>query len=170
MRRYLEGFTVGQTFQPAEEYEITPDRLREYASEFDPQGIHLDPQVAQREMFGGIVASGWHTLSATMRLVVRSRFLGDTPLVGIAIDNLRFLKPVRAGDKLRARVAVTEVRRSASDPTRGYLGVRVTTIRAPDDEPVATQDWTILVPRRRRRVHRKDPGENAGGPVAYGSR
>ena len=147
-RRYLEDFAVGQVFEPAEEYEITPERLREYAAEFDPQGIHLDPEVAALEMFGGIVASGWHTLSATMRLVVLSRFLGDTPLVGIAIDKLRFLKPVRAGDQLRARVEVTNLRPSRSDSTRGYLGVRVTTIRAPNDEPVATQDWTILVPRR----------------------
>ena len=152
VRRFLEDFSVGQVFDPAEEYEITPERLQEYASEFDPQGIHLDPQVAQREMFGGIVASGWHTLSATMRLVVRSRFLGDTPLVGIAIDNLRFLKPVQAGDRLRARVEVTNLRPSRSDSTRGYLGVRVTTLRAPNDEPVATQKWTVLVPRRPRDI------------------
>ena len=148
MRRYLEDFEVGRTFESAEEYEITPERLREYATEFDPQGIHLDPQVAEREMFGGIVASGWQTLSATMRLVVRSRFLGDTPLVGISIDRLRFLKPIRAGDRLRARVEVADVRPSRSDPNRGYLVVRVTTIRAADDEPVVTQDWTILLPRR----------------------
>ena len=148
-RRVLEDFEVGQTFESAEEYEITPERLHEYAAEFDPQGIHLDPQVAEREMFRGIVASGWHTLSATMGLVVRSRFLGDTPLVGIAIDRLRFLKPVRAGDKFRARVEVTDVRPSQSDRDRGYITVRVTTIRAADDEPVVTQEWTILLPAGR---------------------
>ena len=147
-RRFLEDFEVGQIFESAEEYEITPERLREYATEFDPQGIHLDPQVAEREMFGAIVASGWHTLSATMRLVVRSRFLGDTPLVGIAIDRLRFLKPVRATDRLRARVEVTDVRPSQSDRDRGYITVRVTTLRASHEEPVVTQEWTILVPRR----------------------
>src|SRR5687767_1577218 len=56
-RRYLEDFDVGQVFESTEEYEITPDNLREYASEYDPQAIHLDPQVAEREMFGGVVAS-----------------------------------------------------------------------------------------------------------------
>jgi len=147
-RRHLEDFAVGDSFESAEEYEITPERLRDYASEFDPQGIHLDPEVAEGEMFGDIVASGWHSLSATMRLVVRSGFLGETPLVGLAIDKLRFLKPVRAGDRLRARVEVTDVRRSGSDSQRGYLGVRVTTIRVADREPVVTQEWTILVPRR----------------------
>ena len=147
LRRCLEDFPVGPGLQSTEDPEITHERSRDYASEFDPQGIHLDPEVAQREMFGGIVASGWHTLSATMRLVVRLHFLGDTPLVGIAIDNLRFLKPVRPTNKLRARVVVTGTRPSQSDGSRGYLGVRVTTLRAGDAEPVATQDWTILVPR-----------------------
>jgi acyl dehydratase len=82
-----------------------------------------------------------------MRLVVRSRFLGDTPLVGIAIDNLRFLRPVRAGDRLRVRADVLEVRPSRSGPERGYLVMGITTLSA-TGEPVLTQDWTLLLPRR----------------------
>ena len=145
-RRYLEDFEVGQVFDSTEEYEITPDNLRQYASEYDPQAIHLDPEVAEREMFGGIVASGWHSLSVTMRLMVRSRFLGDGPIVGVAIDGLRFLKPVRADDRLRAQAEVLETRTSRSDRGRGYLVLRVTTLQHGD--AVLTQDWTLLVQRR----------------------
>jgi acyl dehydratase len=146
--RYLEDFTVGQVLEPTDEYEMTAERVAAYASEYDPQPIHLDPDAAAHEMFGGIVASGWHSLSVTMRLVVLSQPLGGDPMVGIAIDNLRFLAAVRVGDRLRAQAEVLEVRRSKSQPRRGYLVLRITT-RNQDGTPVLTQDWTLLVPLRR---------------------
>lgn len=146
-RRHFEDFVVGEVIDSTDTYEITPERLHSYASEFDPQPIHLDQDAAEREMFGGLVASGWHALAATMRLMVRSRIFGDGPVVGVGIDHLRFLKPVRAGDRLRAQGEVLEVRPSRSDASRGYLLLRITTTRG-DGEPVLTQDWTLLVPRR----------------------
>lgn len=145
--RYLEDFAVGEWIASGEEYEITPERLAAYAAEFDPQAIHLDQAVAEREMFGAIVASGWHSLSVTMRLVVRSQIFGGGPVVGVGIDRLRFLQPVRAGDRLRAQAEVLEIRPSSSRADRGYLVLRITTLRH-DDAPVLTQDWTVLVPRR----------------------
>jgi acyl dehydratase len=146
-RRWLEDFGVGQRFEPADDYEITPERLTAYAAEYDPQPIHLDPEVAEREMFGGIVASGWHGLSATMRLMVGSDLFAGGPIVGVGIDRLRFLQPIRAGDRLRAEGEVLEVRPSRTHPERGYLVLRITTRRS-DGAPVLTQDWTLLVPRR----------------------
>lgn len=145
--RYFEVFKVGDVIASGEEYEITPERLAAYAAEFDPQPIHLDREVAQREMFGGIVASGWHSLSVTMRLVVRSQIFGGAPVVGVGIDRLRFLQPVRAGDRLRAEAEVLEVRPSRSNAERGYIVLRITT-RRQDETPVLAQDWTVLVPRR----------------------
>jgi acyl dehydratase len=145
--RFLEDFSVGEVVQSPDEYEMTGERIAAYASEYDPQPIHLDPAVAEREMFGGIVASGWHALSATMRLIVRSQFFGGGPIVGVAIDRLRFLEPVRAGDRLGAAAEVLELRPSRSHAERGYLVLRITTRRA-DGAPVLTQDWTLLVPRR----------------------
>ena len=126
---------------------MTPERIAEFASEYDPQPIHLDPDRAAKEMFGGIIASGWHSLSATMRLMVRSNIFDGAPVVGVGIEQLRYLKAVRAGDRLRARAQVMEIRPSRSTPDRGYLVLRVVTTRQ-DDEPVLTQDWTVLVPRR----------------------
>lgn len=145
--RFLEDFTLGEVIEAPGEYEMTAQRIAAFASEYDPQGIHLDPNVAAREMFGGIVASGWHSLSATMGLMVGSRLFDAGPIVGVGVDRLRYLQPVRAGDVLRARAEVLEVRFSRSHSDRGYVVVRVVTLRQAD-EPVLTQDWTLLVPRR----------------------
>ena len=146
-QRFLEDFAVGQVFAADEEYEITPERIHAFAAEYDPQPIHLDPAVADREMFGGIIASGWHSLSVTMRLVVHSNIFGGAPVVGVGVDNLRYLQPIRPGDRLRAQAEVVGVRRSGSHPDRGYITLRVTTTRQ-GGEKVLTQDWTVLVPAR----------------------
>lgn len=145
--RYLEDFSVGETIEAPADYEMTAQRITDFAGEFDPQPIHLDPAAAAADVFGGIVASGWHTLSATMRLMVGSRLFEAGPIVGVGVDRLRYLEPVRAGDRLRARAEVVELRPSASRADRGYLILRVTTLRQ-DGGPVLTQDWTLLVPRR----------------------
>jgi len=146
-RRYFEDFAVGQVFAADEDYEITPERIHAFAAEYDPQPIHLDPDVAAREMFGGIIASGWHSLSVTMRLVVHSNIFGGAPVVGVGVDNLRYLEPIRPGDRLRAQAEVIGVRPSRSHPDRGYLTLRITTTRQ-GNEPVLTQEWTVLVPTR----------------------
>ena len=74
--------------------------------------------------------------------------LANGPLVGVAIDNLRFLEPVYAGDILSVEAEVLEVRPSKSKPERGYLVMRVVTRRRNDGKPVLTQDWTLLMPVR----------------------
>ena len=145
--RFLKDFAVGETIESPEEYEMTAANIHAYASEYDPQPIHLDPDGAAKEMFGGVIASGWHSLSATMRLMVRSNIFAGAPVIGVGVDNLRYLQPVRAGDRLRARAEVLEIRPSRSHPERGYLILRVTT-RRQDGVPVLTQEWTVLVPRR----------------------
>jgi acyl dehydratase len=138
---------VGEVIESIEEYEMTPERIAAFASEYDPQPIHLDPKAAADSMFGGIIASGWHSLSATMRLMVRSNIFDGAPVVGVGVDRLRYLKPVRAGDRLRARAEVLETRPSSTTPERGYLVLRVVTSRG-TGEDVLTQDWSVLVPCR----------------------
>lgn len=144
---YLEDFAVGETIEAPDSYEMTDERIAEYAAQYDPQPIHLDPQAAEAGLFGGIIASGWHTLSATMRLMVGSPLFDAGAIVGVGVDRLRYLKPVKAGDMLSARAKVLEVRPSESHPERGYLVLHITTTRA-GGEPVITQEWTVLVPRR----------------------
>jgi acyl dehydratase len=146
-RRYLEDFTVGQRFSPAGEYTMQLDEMVSYARQFDPQTIHTDEAAARDELYGGLIASGWMTLGVTTRLMVQGDVLGGTPVVGVAIDNLRFLQPVYAGDVLMVEAEVLEVRQSKSKPDRGYVVMRVVTRRRNDGKPVLTQDWTLLMPR-----------------------
>ena len=82
-----------------------------------------------------------------MRLMVRSNIFDGAPVVGVSVDNLRYLAPVRPGDVLSAQAEVLSIRPSDSRADRGYLVLLVMTL-GPGDEPVITQEWTVLVPRR----------------------
>lgn len=146
--RTYEDFTVGEVIASTETYEMTAERIQEYAAEFDPQPIHLDADAAASGFFGGIIASGWHTLSATMRLMVRANLFAGAPVIGVGVDGLRYLAPVRPGDVLTAKAEVIELRPSQKHADRGYLQLRVTTTRLEDGADVITQEWTVLVPRR----------------------
>ena len=147
-RRYLEDFTVGERFEPPGEYVMQLDEMKRYARDFDPQVIHTDDDGARNELYGQIIASGWMTLGVTTRLMVQSRIVGSTPLVGVSIDNLRFLEPVYPGDVLSVEAEVLEVRPSKSKPERGYMVMRIVTHRRNDGRPVLTQEWTLLMPKR----------------------
>jgi acyl dehydratase len=126
---------------------MTPERVHDFAAAYDPQEIHLDPEAAADEFFGQLVASGWHGLSATARLMVEARPLGDTPLIGASIDNLKFVGPVVPGDTLHVEVEVLALRPSRSKLGLGFMQLRVVTLNQ-RQEPVLTQEWTLLVPRR----------------------
>ncbi len=155
--QFLEDFAPGEVIESTESYEMTAERIDAYATEFDPQPIHIDPEYAAQAFFGGIIASGWHTLSVTMRLMMRSYIFAGAPTIGVGVDNLRYLAPVRPGDVLRASAEVLEIRPSTTKAERGYLMLRVTTTRQ-DGTPVITQDWTVLVPRREAGAERVSAG------------
>jgi len=144
--RYLEDFATGDRIRTGS-IGITEVMSRGFAQLYDPQPIHLDAEAARASMFGGLVTSGWQTLAITMRLIADARPLGTTPMIGIEVQNLRFLHPVRPGDTLTAEAEVLGSRRSGSRPDRGFLDLTVTT-RNQDGTPVVTQRWTLLVPTR----------------------
>lgn len=158
--RTYEDFEVGDVIESTETYEMTPERIGEYASEFDPQPIHLDPEAATDGFFGGIIASGWHTLSATMRLMVRANLFAGAPVIGVGVDKLRYLAPVRPGDLLTARAEVIELRPSEKSADRGYVRLRVTTTRVQDRADLITQEWTVLVPRHGAEISLRQGGGN----------
>ncbi len=86
--------------------------------------MHTDPEAAKASVYGGLIASGWHTVARYMRLVV-DNVLRDTESIGSpGVDNLRWLKPVRPGDVLRARFAILESRPSNSRPDWGIVRSR----------------------------------------------
>lgn len=100
------------------------DDIIEFARKFDPQPFHLDEADAKGSMFGGLVASGLHTLSAVHAAAVTQGFLGRAGRAGIAFRDARFLLPVRPGDTLHVTVEVMAVRKSGSKPDRGYVTLK----------------------------------------------
>ena len=88
---------------------VTREDIKRFASEFDPQPYHLDEAAAEGTPFKGLAASGWHTAAIAMRLAVEVRAFGPHPLLGLGVDELRWLAPVRSGDKLRLEGEVVEL-------------------------------------------------------------
>jgi acyl dehydratase len=97
-----------------------------FAREFDPQPMHIDPTAAAQGRFGGLIASGWHVASLVMRDFVDRKPLGDTPLLGLSVDQLNWLQPVRPGDTLVIHREILAVTRSRSKPDRGTVQMRMT--------------------------------------------
>lgn len=112
--------------------------------------MHTDEAAALAGPFRELVASGWQTLAVTMRLVVRSPLFASGQVVGVGVDHIKWLAPVRPGDRLRVRAEITGKRESQSRPDQGLLVVRVTTLaeRAEGVVPVASEDMALMVPRR----------------------
>ena len=119
-RLYFEDFKVGTKIETGS-VTVSEAEIIEFASRFDPQAFHVDYEAAAQSMFGGIIASGWHTCSMMMRLVVDG-FLRDSASLGSpGVDEVRWLKPVRGGDVLSVSSAVLESVPSASRPDRGVI-------------------------------------------------
>jgi acyl dehydratase len=119
-QRFFEDYIPGAVYEfgsiSVEEAEIIS-----FAKRFDPQPFHTDPEAAAKSMYGGLIASGWHTASLMMRLVVDHYLSHVASLGSPGVDELRWLNPVKPGDTLSIRVTVTETRRSRSKPDRGVL-------------------------------------------------
>ena len=145
--RYLEDFTVGQTFGGPERVRVDAVRIKSFAAEFDPQAFHLDDAAAQASIFRGIAASGWHTAAMTMRLLVASDLKPAGGIVGAGFDEFRWPTPVRPGDELRVQSEVLEVRPSKSRPDLGLIKIRTTTLNQ-KDEAVQVTVGNLVVPRR----------------------
>ncbi len=93
----------------------------EFASRYDPQPFHVDAEAAAGGAYGGLIASGWHTGSVMMRLLVEHYLSPVASLGSPGVDELRWLAPVRAGDTLSVRLTIVEARRSRSKPDRGLV-------------------------------------------------
>jgi acyl dehydratase len=118
--RYFEDFVVGETMESAP-HTLSEAEIIAYAREFDPQPFHVDPAAAARTIFGGLIASGWHTAALMMRLQVDA-FQKDTAALGSpGFDDLRWLKPVRPGDSIRVRITCAEKTPSRSRPDTGSV-------------------------------------------------
>jgi acyl dehydratase len=121
--RYFEDFVEGSSIDLGT-FSLTADEIMEFASRYDPQPMHVDPAAARQSIYGGLIASGWHTAARYMRLVVDNVLHGTVSLGSPGVDQLRWLKPVRPGDILQARFHILETRESNSRPDRGIVRSR----------------------------------------------
>ena len=144
--RHFEDYPVGlvAAYGPAI---VTQESIVRFATEFDPHAMHVDADAAADGPFGGIIASGWHTTSIMMRLMVDNYLNERTSLGSPGVDALRFLVPVRPGDELTARFEVASARRSASRPDRGILHTNIE-LRNQSGDLVMTQTMINLVRAR----------------------
>lgn len=142
---YFEDLEVGQKFV-SRPYEMTLDAILAFAAAYDPQPFHLDSEAAKASLFGGLVASGWHTAAVTMRLLVE----GGPPFAGGLIGTggeIRWPAPTRAGDVLRVHAEIAELTPSKSRPDRGTVIVRSET-RNQRGEVVEVFIGRLVVPRK----------------------
>ena len=144
--RYLEDFSEGQVFELGEET-IREQEILDFARRFDAQPFHVDPEAAKRSIYGGLIASGWHTASFFMGLLVRG-LLHDVASMGAGgIDEMRWQKPVRPGDTLRGRLTVLATRPSIKHSDRGFLTVLGEMFNQ-KEERVLMIRWTAMIARR----------------------
>jgi acyl dehydratase len=144
---YFEDFRPGQTFSGTTQILVEREDIIRFAAEFDPQPFHLDEEAGKQSIFGGLAASGWHTSAITMRLFVDSELKVDGGLIGLGMEELRWPRPVRAGDELRVQSEVLDKRESKSRPGQGLVRVKNTTFNQ-RDEVVQVSISTMIVPRR----------------------
>ena len=109
-------------------YEVTREEVMDFASKYDPQPFHLDDDAAAQTHFGRLSASGWHTCSMTMAMMVENMKGEKSAGLGSpGVDSLRWIKPVYPGDTLRCETEIIEKRRSSSRPEMGIFKSRIRT-------------------------------------------
>jgi acyl dehydratase len=146
-RRYLEDLQVGESWT-SKTVTIEARDIIDFASRFDPQPFHLDAEAAKASPFGGLVASGWHLASLVMKMSVDGRTYGDTPVIGLGVDELRWHLPVRPGDVLHIERELIEIVNVPDKPKRGTAKARVD-LKNQRDELVMRMVVLTSVPKRK---------------------
>ncbi len=144
--RYFEDFAVGDELV-TNGRTLTEDAIIAFAALYDPQYFHIDVEAAGESTFGGLIASGFHTLVIGFRAVLDTGILAGTSMGSPGMDEVRWLRPVRPGDTLHTVMRVVDARPSASKPDRGIVlnAFRVVNQRGED---VLTFSSNVFVARR----------------------
>jgi acyl dehydratase len=124
MIEWFDDLRVGMRFTSSKKL-VTREDIKRFAAEFDPQPYHLDETAAEQSPLRGLSASGWHTAAMAMRLAVETHPFGPHPLLGLGVDDLRWLAPVRPGDTIHLEGEVLEVIPSRTRP-QGTVRVKWT--------------------------------------------
>jgi acyl dehydratase len=144
-RLYFDDLAVGQRFTSAS-HALDEAQIKDYARQFDPQPFHLDAAAAEETLFGGLAASGWHTVAITMRLLVQQGLPLAGGIIGAGAE-IAWPQPTRPGDVLTVESEVLALTPSRSRPDRGTATVRSLT-RNQRGEVVQSLTSRLIVPRR----------------------
>jgi acyl dehydratase len=143
---YFDDLKVGDRFK-SKPLQVTEKQLIEFAHKFDPQMFHLNRKSAERTIFKGLIASGWHTAAMTMRLFVQTLNFAEGA-IGLGVDELRWPNVVRPGNMLTVETEIVDLRSSRSRPGFGIVRLRNVTTNQ-DGEIVQTMLASAMVPWRR---------------------
>ena len=139
--QYYEDLAVGETHE-AGPRTVTEEEIVEFAEKYDPQSFHVDREAAESSMFGGLAASGWHTAAVAMRLLVDG-FFEDVAIGGaLGVDDLRWRRPVYAGDEVSISVTVAD--KEIWDEGRGRVEFDLEAANQ-DDVTIHTRTELVLV-------------------------
>jgi acyl dehydratase len=143
---YWEDFTPGEVVEIGR-HTFTEAEIIAFATQFDPQPFHTDPEAARSTFYGGLIASGWHTCAVGMRLMVQS-YIGRAASAGSpGVENIRWLGPVRPGDTITYRRIILEARPSGSRPGIGLVRSRSEAVNQHGDTVMTMDGWGMF--RRR---------------------
>jgi acyl dehydratase len=143
--RYFEDYRIGEQTDIGNHL-VTKEEIIEFASKWDPQPIHIDENAAKSSIFGGIIAAGCHLVAIAIRLISLSD-IGASVIAAAGWDEVRFLNPVRPGDRLSLKVECVEAKPCKSKPDRGIIRDRFTLANQRGDNVLQFTD-TIFVARR----------------------
>ena len=144
--RYFDDFAIGERIV-THGVTLTESMIIDFALRYDPLPFHLDVEAARQSNYGGLIASGFHTLALGFRMVLETGVFRAASMGSPGFDELRWLKPVRPGDTLHSEIEVTEKKPSSSKPDRGILRIAYR-IKNQKDEAVLTFLSMHLLKRR----------------------
>lgn len=143
---YYEDFDVGDV-EEFGSYTVSKEEIIEFAEQFDPQPFHVDEEAAKESHFGGLIASGWHTASLWMRMMVEHHYDESASLGSPGVDDLQWTEPVRPGDTLSVRLEVVDKRPLESYPDRGLISTETEMVNQ-NGEVVLTMRGKAFYERR----------------------
>ena len=143
---YFEDFKVGDQFE-SPGTTITEGQIIDFAMHYDPQPFHMDVEAAKNSIYGSLIASGIHTMAIMFRLFLMTGVLSGSNLGSYGFDEVRWLKPVKPGDTLRAIGEVLEIIPSASKKDRGIIRFRYAAVNQ-NNETVLTQIGNQIIAKR----------------------
>ena len=138
-----EDFHVGDV-RVMGSHTVTEAEIVDFARQFDPQRFHVDKAQAEKTIYKGLIASGWHTCGLVFRMACDGFLLESSSMGSPGLDNVRWLKPVRPGDTLRTRIEILETRPMGSKPDLGMVKVRWEGLNQRDEVVVSMENWGMF--------------------------